>query len=114
MQLTINDHRKVYALQEEFHQAFPNLLLEFFEKPSKVGAAAPKKMVVRATQTIGQCRNTHKKGLLTITPGMTVADLERDFDDVYGLSVEILQRSGNSWTKADANIQLASVNMQLA
>lgn len=108
MQLTINDHRKVYALQEEFHQAFPDFLLAFFKKPSKVGASAPKKMVIRATETLGQCRNIHKKGMLTVTPGMTVADIERDFDDVYGLSVEVLKRAGDSWTKAEANMSLAS------
>lgn len=42
MLVTINDRRKISAIQEEFNSVFPFLKLEFFSKPHKPGAASSK------------------------------------------------------------------------
>lgn len=95
--ILINDHRKIFAIQEDFHNMFHCLKIEFYSKPSKVGASSSKKIIKHPTKTLGECRVIHNKGTLTITPGMTVAELERNFDDVYGLLVNIFRKSGNAW-----------------
>ena len=46
---------------------------------------------------MGECRSVHKKGIITITPNMTVVDLEQRFNDVYGLGVEVFRKSGKVW-----------------
>ena len=97
MKIEINDHRKVHAIQEEFALAFPWLKLEFFEKPHKIGGASPKKQLVPASRTIGDCRTVHDSGTITINPEMTVAELEQSFSDVYGLSVQVFRKSGKTW-----------------
>lgn len=114
MNIIINDHRKIFAIQKEFSEAFPYLKIEFFSKPHRVGAPSSKKIMKHPSKTIGECRVIHNKGTLTITPDMTVADLEQAFSDVYGLSVQIFRKSGkvwlestatDSWTLNDQNLQ---------
>lgn len=97
MKIEINDHRKIFAIQEEFSKLFPWLKLEFFEKPHRIGGPSPKKDIVSSSKTLGQCRTVHDSGAITISPGMTVAELEQSFRDVYGLSVQVFRKSGKSW-----------------
>ena len=97
MKIIINDHRKVFAIQEEFNTAFPYLKLEFFSKPSKAGGTSTKKLVNHGNKTLGECRNIHNKGTVTITPTMTVVDLEERFNDVYGLGIQLFRKSGKVW-----------------
>ena len=97
MNIIINDHRKIFAIQKEFNAMFPYLKLEYFSKPHKVGAPSSRKIMKHPSNTIGQCRVIHNKGTLTITPNMTVADLEQNFADVYSLSVQVFRKSGKVW-----------------
>jgi hypothetical protein len=97
MKITINDHRKIHAVQEEFSTLFPYLKLEFHGKPSKKGGSFSDKIIGHSSKTLGDCRLDHKKGTITLTPNMTVADLEAVFMDVYGLSVIIYRKSGKAW-----------------
>ena len=96
MKITINDKRKIFAIQKDFNEAFPYLKLEFFAKPHTVGGASPKKLMSTNTKTLGECRTIHNTGKITITPEMTVAELEQHFGDVYGLSVQVFRKSGNA------------------
>lgn len=97
MKLIINDNRKIFAIQEEFNKHFPYLKLEFFSKPHKPGGATAKKFVKHNSKTLGECRTIHNTGTITITPNMTVSDLEQSFADVYGLGVQVFRQSGRVW-----------------
>ena len=97
MKITINDHRKIYAIQEEFNQLFPYLKLEFFSKPHKYAGASAKTFIKHSSKTLGECRTIHNKGELSILPQMTVFDLEQRFGDVYGLGVQVFRKSGKTW-----------------
>ncbi len=97
MKIKIADRRKIFAIQEEFSKLFPYLKLEFFSKPHKAGAGSPKKLVKSPSKTLGECRSIHKNGSITITPAMTVCDLENSFRDVFGLSVQVFRHSGKVW-----------------
>lgn len=114
MKITINDHRKVFAIQKEFNTILPYLKLEFFGKPSKNGAASSRKLIEHPSKTIGECRVIHNKGSLTITPSMTVADLEQAFSDIYGISVQVFRKSGKAWleTSVTNNWTLEEQNKQ--
>ena len=97
MKITISDKRKVQSIQEDFVEMFPFLKIEFFSSPHKAGAPSPKKLIRHPAATIGDCRSKHNSGSITIIPGMTVAELEQQFSDVYGLSVQIFRQSGKAW-----------------
>jgi len=97
MQVLINDNRKIFAIQEEFSNLFPYLKLEFFSKPHAVGGGSAKKLIKHNSKTLGECRTIHNKGKVTITPQMTVSDLEQNFGDIYGLGVQVFRKSGRAW-----------------
>jgi hypothetical protein len=97
MKISINDHRKIHAIQEEFNQAFPYLKIEFFSKPHGSGAPSSKKLMKSSSKTLGECRTVHNKGSITISPELTVDELEQRFMDVYGLSIQVFRKSGKVW-----------------
>jgi len=102
MKLVITDNRKIFALQEEFNKMFPYLKLQFFGKPSKAGGIPSKKLVKYPSHTVGECRTVHKSGSITVTPQMTVGELEQTFRDEYDLAVEVFRKSGKAWLGTSA------------
>ncbi|MCD6068986.1 MAG: hypothetical protein K0S33_3812 [Bacteroidetes bacterium] len=97
MKIAINDHRKIFAIQEEFNRLFPYLKLEFFSKPHKHAGANAKKLMKSNSKTLGECRTVHDPGEITIVPEMTVSELEQNFGSVYGLGVQVFRKSGRTW-----------------
>jgi hypothetical protein len=97
MKIAINDNRKILAIQEEFSEIFPYLKLEFFAKPHIKGGASLKTCIKHNTKTLEECRTIHNNGEITITPEITVSNLEQRFIDVYGLSVQVFRKSGKVW-----------------
>lgn len=97
MKININDNRKIFAIQEDFNTLFPYLKIEFFSKPHKIGGASAKKLIKHNSKTLGECRTIHNNGEITITPSLTVSDLEQRFQDVYGLNVQVFRKSGKVW-----------------
>lgn len=102
MKITINDHRKIFAIQKEFTELFPYLKLEFFSKPHRQGGASSKELIKHPAKTLGECRTFHNAGTVSITPTMTVSNLEQNFQDVYGLSVQVFRKSGSAWLETTA------------
>ena len=93
MRIEINNNRKIFAIQEEFNSSFPNLKIEFYEKPSKPGGSPSGKKVNSNSKTLAECRAVHNTGSISILPGMTVGELNQNFRDVYGLTTVISQNS---------------------
>jgi hypothetical protein len=106
MKIQINDHRKIFTIQEEYSKLFPRLKIEFLGKPNKVGSS-PSQKICSASKTLGDCRLKHTEGELTITPSMTVADLKQILGDKYGLSIIIFCQSGNEWIETTDNNKLS-------
>jgi hypothetical protein len=114
MKIIITDRRKIFAIQREFSEMFPFLKLEFFAKPARINGASANKVLKEASKTLAECRTVHTSGILTITSGMTVRELEQHFRDIYGLTIQILRKSGRAWlgTKMTDNWSLKEQNEQ--
>ena len=108
MKIDINDHRKIFAFQEEFQNLFPHLKVEFLSKPSRTGGPASKK-IMKNSKTLGDCRLEHNKGELTLFPGMAASDLMQTLRDTYGLSVILYRKSGSEWIEIP---ETASYNLE--
>jgi hypothetical protein len=104
MKITINDKRKIFAIQEAFSEMFPYLKLEFYVKPSKSGGASPKKFMRNSSKTIGECRTVNSNGTLTILPKMRITDLEQGFSDTFGITVQVFRKSGSNWIETSSTI----------
>ncbi len=97
MNIEINDRRKIYTIQNEFSKQYPNLKIEFYSKPHKKGGAVAKKLVKRASKTLGECRTIHNSGKMNISSGLTISELEQYFAGVYGLGIKVSVKFGRSW-----------------
>ena len=102
MKIQINDHRKIFAFQEEFNKFFPDLKIEFLGKPSKVGNP-PSEKLVKPTKTLGDCRVVHNKGALTLSATSTISDLKQTLADTYGLSAVFFRRSDDKWIETSGS-----------
>jgi hypothetical protein len=97
MKIIINDRRKIFSIQKDFNEMFPFLRLEFFVKSNVQSGPSSGKMIKHPSKTLGECRTVHKRGTVTITPNMTVADLEQNLKSVFGLSAQVFRQSGKAW-----------------
>lgn len=97
MQLEISDNKKISSLKEEFHAMFPYLKIEVFIKPQPSNGISAKDMIRYSDKTLGQFRNMHNEGNISITPQTTVTELESTFRKYFGLSVQVFRRSGSVW-----------------
>lgn len=100
MKIIVNDHRKIFGIQEEFSKLFPYLKIEFYSRSPNLKGGLPNKILMPSARILGECRIIHNKGTITITPNMTINELEQVFSDVYGLTIHIIRKSGNAWLEA--------------
>jgi hypothetical protein len=99
MRIDINNHRKVFAIQEEFTKGFHNLQLSFHQKPSKPGGTSSDELVESSSKTLAACRAIDHTGFISISPEMTVGELKQHFSDVFELTVDVYHRTGkNTWS----------------
>lgn len=112
MKIDINDHRKIFAVQEEFSKLFHNLKIEFFAKPNSADGASSKELVKQASKTLGECRTIHTKGFLTLDAAMTISDLKQSLQDNFGLSISVFRKEDGKWveTSKEGNYSLEDQN----
>ena len=97
MILTIDDNKKISAIQQEFNALFPYLKLEFFKHAHSVHQGSPKKDMLNSNLILKQFRNKHVNGSLEIKETMKVSDLENSFQTLFNLSAQVFRKSAGSW-----------------
>ena len=97
MHIEINDNTTLRNIQETFSDYYPYLQIEFFKKPHEKYEASQNKDIIYAGKTIGDIKQTHVSGLLEIRPLYTVAEIEKEFMQRFGLSVQILKKERDKW-----------------
>jgi len=87
MKMQINYERTTLSVQEEFNSVFPYLRLDFLSKKN-----------MWQNKTLGKFKTGKDiKGKLTIESYMTVEALEKCFNKIFGLQVQIFRKSGKAW-----------------
>lgn len=98
MLLSINGERLIKDIQLDFSMVYPYLKLEFFRKNSLHKDRALKQNQIKHDQKLLLAKGLGiHKGDLLITDSMSVADLEKAFEDKFGLLTQVFRRSGNIW-----------------
>ena len=97
MEIIITDNKYIKEIQEEFQRRFPYLKIEFFRNATQKGSSTPKSQIIPGKMAIGMVRHTHVEGALNIDGSRSVEEIENDFQNKFGLSVEIFRKSGNMW-----------------
>jgi hypothetical protein len=97
MELVINETKTIEEIQKSFNKRFPFLKISFFKKPHAAGEASPLSEMYPVSSIIKDIRQLDKNGIISVDGDMQVNQLEMLFQDVFGLSVQIFRKAGDSW-----------------
>lgn len=97
MTITIHDQLSIDELQQQFNSKYPYLKLECFTKPHGIHSGSRKENMIPSSTLIKNCRTKHNEGKMEINPDHTVAQIEKSFQDIFGLYVQVFRKSGNVW-----------------
>lgn len=99
MHFEINDNTTIRHIQERFSDYYPYLQIEFYKKPHKKYEASEDKDLLFPGKTIGEVKQTHVSALMEIKPDSKVAEIEKEFMQRFGLSVQILKKEKDKWVQ---------------
>lgn len=100
--MLIKDEKTLEKIQEEFNEMFPFLKIEFYTGRHASGEGSPAMQQLDPSLTIGESRQKKTEGDLKIAEEMSVAELERQFADRYGLNAQVFRKSGEIWLQTTA------------
>lgn len=97
MNLTIDTSKTILAIQQEFNAFFPFLKIEFFTRAHQRGKASEAKYILspgrRLEEFVGRAVKTERD----LRSDMTVFQLEKMFEDEFGLHIQVFRKSGRIW-----------------
>jgi hypothetical protein len=88
----IDDTRTVSEVQEAFINRFPGLKIEFYKKRD-----GTKNALANGHLPIGALRNLRSTGMLEILSWYTVARLEKECRERFGLQVQVFRKERGAW-----------------
>lgn len=108
MVIEIRDTKTIKEIQDAFSHDYPYLKLEFFEEPHDVNAGSDG-VKLQPVQAIGDVRRKHVYGIITLEPDRLTASVEQEFEDRFGLHVQICRRLYDKWVQT---IQTDSLSLE--
>lgn len=107
MKIHVLADKTIAEIQEEFSEAFPSLKLVFFSKPHKAYKdSSAKHLISDRTRTLGSLEKKPHNGDLHIEPEMPTWQVERLFEEEFGLHVQVFRKSGNTWLETSVTDDL--------
>ena len=97
MYMEINDQTTLHHIRKHFSDYYPYLQMEFYNKPHKKYEKSDPSDLVYPGKSIIEIRKTHLSGLLEIQPWYKVADVEKEFQQRFGLSVQVFWNENEAW-----------------
>lgn len=95
--LGINQGMRLRDIQKDFNAIYPYLKLEFFRKPHPEKKLSPKAEKINPEESVKKISRIYDHHNINIESSRTVADLEQEFWDSFGLSAQVFRKSGNLW-----------------
>ena len=97
MHIEINDKTSLREIQLVFSDFYPYLKIEFYRTHHKKYEGSEETYLIDPDILIGDIKHSHVSGLLEIRPLYRVADVEKEFQQRFGLSVQIFRKEKNDW-----------------
>lgn len=96
--LRIDDSQTIKSIQADFNRIYLFLKIEFFNEPHLKGAGnEKKKMYFSENIKLSSIQTKKKTGKISIEENKSVADLETEFQNLFGLYVQVFRKSGKVW-----------------
>lgn len=100
--MVIEDNMSISKIKSSFQEMFPGLKIEFYKSEHKSHEASRAEDQIVGDKTIGEIRSVEGTQVIIINPTMSVAKLEKQFQDQLGLNVQIFRRSNTLWLQTSA------------
>jgi hypothetical protein len=97
MHIEINDKTPLVEIQSVFSAYYPYLKIEFYGRRHKKYEMSDEKYMIEPNILIGDIKAAHVSGVLEMMPSSRVADVEKEFLQRFGLSVQVFRREKDSW-----------------
>jgi len=97
MHIEINDNTKFKEIQEVFSDFYPYLLIEFYTKKHGKYESSMDIDLVLPDISVGDVKKTHVSAVLEILPSNKVADVEKEFQQRFGLSAQVFWKNKDVW-----------------
>ena len=112
MHIEINDSISLREIQEVFSDFYPYLKIEFYSKRHKKYEASSEASQIDPNVLIGDIKATHVSGVLEILPFYKISEVEREFQQRFGLSAQILRKENRGWEQTTGmdDLTLKEVN----
>ena len=108
MKLTIAPEMTIAAVQDSFQTAFPHLKLVFFTHPHKAFKGSPAQYLIQDRHLLlGSLEKQPASGVLYLEGDMPTWQVERLFEEEYGLHVQVFRKSGNTWLETSVTDSLS-------
>ncbi|HET9432080.1 MAG TPA: hypothetical protein VFO70_12940 [Chitinophagaceae bacterium] len=99
MHIEINDNTRLSQIQETFSNFYPFLEIRFYKKAHKKYESSDERNLISPEYTIGEVKQTHVSAVLEMQPHSKVAEVEKEFLQRFGLSVQILRKEKNDFVQ---------------
>ncbi|NNE25766.1 MAG: hypothetical protein HKN09_02885 [Saprospiraceae bacterium] len=100
--MVINDNMLIVDFQNAFNEKFPGLRIEFYKKKHDINAGSLKADQYENNVLLSQIATKGHLGDIEVQPSMTVAELEQQFEDNFGLHVQVFRRSNTLWLQTSS------------
>ena len=100
MHIEINDKTSLREIQKVFSDYYPYLKIEFYSKYHKKYEESKEINLIEPNILIDDIKHAHVTGVLEIRPLYKIADVEREFQQRFGLSVQIFRKEKNGWEQS--------------
>lgn len=97
MHIDINDKTSLIQIQEAFSAFYPYLKIEFYSRRHKKYEGSNELFLIEPNILVGDIKATHISGVLKILPLSRVSEVEKEFQERFGLSAQIFRKEKKSW-----------------
>lgn len=113
MHMEIHDHTYIKDIQKTFSDFYLFLSLQFYTGHHGKYESSSEKNLIDPNQKIGEVRSSHLSALIEIQPHYRVADVEREFSERLGLSVQVMKKENDHWEQTTGldNLTLKDLNI---
>jgi hypothetical protein len=100
--LHIAPTQTIRSVQKQFNDLYSYLKLEFFRQAPVSGAGNTKNKMFTYDMKLMDIQSTQKSGEVNVAKQTLVSELENEFENKFGLYVQVFRKSGRIWLETTA------------
>ena len=109
MEIFLSGESTIKDINREFKKEFPLLQLEFYKRKHARGETSVWEQEYHERAAVKEINKNFTPGMIQISPGDTVAELEQKFQKHFDLPVQVFRRTGDIYLET---VQTDSLSLE--